>query len=53
MTNEVENDIQRALNKEMALGCDNFEDEMETLLGRRVRTAKVGRPELILNTYSL
>ncbi len=37
-------DISQALNKGMALGSERFKDEIETLYGRRVKEAKMGRP---------
>lgn len=36
--------ISQALNRGMALGSERFKDEIETLYGRRVKQAKMGRP---------
>ena len=37
-------EIRASLNKNVALGRDRFKAQFETLLGRRVRPAKMGRP---------
>jgi len=37
-------DIRSAVNKGMALGGDRFKQEIETMSGRRVTPAKMGRP---------
>jgi len=37
-------EIRASLNKNVAPGSDRFKAQLETLLGRRVRPAKMGRP---------
>ena len=41
---ELLTEIRSGLNKGMALGNDQFKDEMEKLTGRRLKPQKVGRP---------
>ena len=41
---ELLEEIRCAVNQGLALGNDRFKDEIETLYGRRVRPAKMGRP---------
>lgn len=43
---EVE-DIRNAVNHNLALGNDRFKSQIETLYGRRVRPARMGRPRRI------
>ncbi len=38
------NDIRQAVNKGLTLGNDKFKDEIESLYGRRVKPARMGRP---------
>lgn len=38
------NDIRLAVNKGLALGGGRFKDEIESLYGRRVKSARMGRP---------
>lgn len=39
-------DIRASLNKGLALGSERFKDEIEHLHGRRVRSARAGRPRI-------
>ena len=41
---DLMDDIRSAANKGLALGGERFKNEIEQLLGRRVRAAKMGRP---------
>ena len=42
---ELLEQIRGSVNKGLALGSDHFKDEVESLYGRRVRPAKMGRPK--------
>ncbi|MES9902127.1 MAG: hypothetical protein ABW168_05520 [Sedimenticola sp.] len=44
--NELINDIRMPVNKELTLGNGRFKDEIEQLYGRRVKSAKMGRPAM-------
>jgi putative transposase len=44
---KLQRDMQMAVNKGLALGSDKFKDEIETLCGRRLRKANMGRPRKI------
>lgn len=41
-------DIRASVNKGLALGSERFKDEIERLLGRRVRPGQMGRPRIIV-----
>jgi len=45
VADELIEQIRGSVNKGLALGNDRFKDEIESLYGRRVRPAKMGRPK--------
>ena len=48
---ELMTDIRNAVNQGMALGSEQFKEELEVLLNRRVRPATIGRPRTKKGTH--